>query len=81
MRTKIHFQHIAYEKKLKPVIVDETDPVKLFPKIQNILINKGLVQRNLEFRWNPEGDGVNFVINHTSSGRNIIARFTLQYVD
>jgi len=80
MPTKIKFIHIAYERNLPAVTVAPNRLEDVFPKIQNILINKGLVQRNLAFRWNPNGDGVNYVINETSNGKHAIASFTLTSV-
>ena len=78
--TRLTFEKLGMKKNVKPIILETGDLHMIHQMIQKIMSDQGFNVGRLMYRWNPNGDGVNYIINDTTMGKATIAVFILEAV-
>jgi hypothetical protein len=78
MITKIDFERVGLNTNKKPVVVISNDMYELVRVVENEVEKEGINPALLDFRWNPHGDGKNYLVRHGIN--SIVGAFTITNV-
>lgn len=78
MITQIKFERLGLNTKKSPITVISNDMYELVRVIENEVEKEGINPAILDFRWNPQGDGKNYLVRHGIN--SIVGAFTITNV-